>query len=84
MQAVSQVEFSSMTQETDESLKQWVDRVIETAHRALRARVHWQVRQEQAVLRFAMGCQDIRLGRRLIECLLRLLMRQFIAYRHTS
>ena len=35
LQATSQVEFSFMTQEIDESLEQWADRVIETAQHAL-------------------------------------------------
>ena len=51
----SQVEFSYLTQETDESLEQWADRFIETAQRALGARVPGQVLQEQAVFRFAIG-----------------------------
>lgn len=59
LQAASQVEFSSMTQEIDESLEQWADRVNETAQRALEARVPGQVLQEQAVLRFAMGCKTL-------------------------
>ena len=62
LQAASQVDFISMTQEIDESLEQWADRVIETAQRALGARVPGPVPQEQAVLRFAMGCQDTRAG----------------------
>ena len=56
-----------MTQEIDESLEQWSDRVIETAQRAHGARVPGQVLQEQTVLRFAMGCQDTRAGRSLID-----------------
>ena len=49
---VSQVEFSSMTQEIDESLEQCADRVIETVQRALGTRVPGQVLEEQTVLRF--------------------------------
>lgn len=40
---------------------------MEVAQRALGARVPGQVLQEQAVLRFAMGCQDPRAGRKLID-----------------
>ena len=49
-QAASQVEFSSMTQETDESLKQWADRVIEIAHRAFGARVRLCLSMSQCVV----------------------------------
>lgn len=41
--------------------------VMEVAQRALEARFLGQVPQEQAVLRFAMGCQDPRLGHKLIN-----------------
>lgn len=40
---------------------------MEVAQRALGARVQGQVLQEQAVLRFAMGCLDLRAGRELID-----------------
>lgn len=40
---------------------------MEVAQRALRARVPGQVLQEQAVLQFAIGCQDPRAGRKLID-----------------
>lgn len=67
LQAASQVEFNSMIQAAKESLEQWGDRVMETAQCALGARVPGQVLQEQAVLRFAMGCLDVRAGPRLID-----------------
>uniref|UniRef100_K1PX51 Uncharacterized protein n=1 Tax=Magallana gigas TaxID=29159 RepID=K1PX51_MAGGI len=67
LQAASQVEFNAMTQGSEESLEQWGDRVMEVAQRALGARVPGQVLQEQAVLRFAMRCQDPRAGRKLID-----------------
>lgn len=41
--------------------------VMEVAQRALGARVQGQELQEQAVLRFAMGCQDPRAERKLID-----------------
>lgn len=54
LQAASQFEFSSMTRENKESLEQWqTDRVIETTYRALGARVHRLVLQEQTVLLWA-------------------------------
>lgn len=40
---------------------------MEVAQRALGARVPGQVLQEQTVLRFTMGCQDLRTGRKLID-----------------
>ena len=40
---------------------------MEIAQRALGAQVPGEVLQEQAVLRFAMGCNDTRVGRKLIE-----------------
>lgn len=67
LQAASQVEFYSMSQGEEESLEQWGDRVMEIAQRALGAQVPGEVLQEQAVLRFAMGCNDTRVGRKLIE-----------------
>lgn len=67
LQAASQVEFNAMTLGSEESLEQWGDRVMEVAQRALGARVPGQVLQEQADLRFAMGCQDPRAGRKLID-----------------
>lgn len=43
------------------------DRVLEVAQRTLGARVQGQLLQEQAVLRFAISCQDPRAGRKLID-----------------
>uniref|UniRef100_K1PQ47 Uncharacterized protein n=1 Tax=Magallana gigas TaxID=29159 RepID=K1PQ47_MAGGI len=40
---------------------------MEIAQRALGAQVPGEVLQEQAVLRFAMGCNDTRAGRKLIK-----------------
>lgn len=40
---------------------------MEIAQRALWAQVPGEVLQEQSVLRFAMGCNDTRVGRKLIE-----------------
>lgn len=42
-------------------------RVMEVAQRILGARVQRQVLQEQAVLRFAISCQDPQAGRKLID-----------------
>lgn len=67
LQAASQVEFYSMTQGEEESLEQWGDRVMEIAQRALGTKVPGEVLQEQAVLRFATGCNDTRVGRKLME-----------------
>ncbi|XP_061191819.1 cadherin EGF LAG seven-pass G-type receptor 2-like [Saccostrea echinata] len=67
LQIASQVEFNSMTQQAEESLEQWSDRVMETVQRSLGARVPGQVLQEQAVLWFAMGCQDARAGQASVD-----------------
>lgn len=57
-----------MTQGPEESLEQWGGgRFMEVAQRALGARVPGQVLQKHTVLRFAMGCQDPRAGRKLID-----------------
>ena len=53
--AVHHLEFNFMTQGSEESVKQWDDRVMEAAQYALGVRVSGFVLQEQAIMRFAKG-----------------------------
>ena len=56
-----------MTQESEESVEQWGDRVMEAAQYALGARVSGSVLQQQAMMRFAMGCNDTSAVRQLLD-----------------
>lgn len=63
IQDTSEVEFYSTTKGEELSSEQLGDRVMEVAQRVITAKVPGKVLQEQAVLRFAMGCQDTRVDR---------------------
>ena len=56
-----------MTQGSEESVKQWGDRVMKAAQYALWARVSGSVLQERAIMRFAMGCNDPNAGRQVLD-----------------
>ena len=67
VRAAHHLKFNSMTQGSDESVEQWGDRVLEAAQYALGARVSGSIPQEQAIMRFAMGCNDPSAGRQLLD-----------------
>ena len=58
LRPAANLEFSSMTQKSTESLEQWGDRVMDMAQQALGSSTTHEVMQEQMVLRFALGCFD--------------------------
>ena len=67
LQTASQVEFSSMAQEADKRLEQWANELLKPCS-VLLGRVSLDsFYRKQAVLRFAMGCQDILANRQLID-----------------
>ena len=63
LRAARHLEFNSMTQGWKESAEQRCGRVMEAAQYAFGARISGSVLQEQATMRFAIGCNDPNAGR---------------------
>ena len=63
LSAARHLEFNSMTQGWKESVEQRCGRVMEAAQYVLGTRVSGSVLQEQATMRFAIGCNDPSAGR---------------------
>jgi hypothetical protein len=50
LRAASQLEFSSIAQRTDETIKQWGDRVMDTAQKAFGGGTSHEIFQEQLIV----------------------------------